>query len=286
MNKSIGRTRNNITVSPKQTTMNTMNRHFLLSAIIVSALTLFCAPAKTTVASSESGISSTHTGPSTDIIEKKRFIDFAQLRDQEQRLIALPRNKRSEIIMPGDQLEIILYEKLPVSQEKRTEIKHVDDSGSVFIYPLGTLSLVGMTLTESRDFITERMSSYIVNPVCEVTLLKRGYEPHVFVFGEAMNRGSYPLKSGERLLDILSHAGGPTPKAYTASIKIIRLYGDSIGVMTVDLNTILKKGRLENNIFMQDQDIVYLPASLLSNITELLTSLGSVLPWYYFIKNF
>jgi protein involved in polysaccharide export with SLBB domain len=238
------------------------------------------------VQSSAVSTSSTETPAPTTIIEKKRFIDFAQLRDQEQQLITLPRTKRSEILMPGDQIEITLYEKLPVSQEKRTEMKRVDDRGTVFIYPLGKLFLAGLSLNEARDLVTRSMESYIINPVCEISLLKREYEPHVFVFGEAKKCGSYPLKIGDRLLDILSYAGGPTPKAYTAKITVVRLYGDSIGVMSIDLNSILEKGRVERNIIIQDQDIVYLPESLYSNIKEILTTLGTVLPWYYFMKNF
>jgi protein involved in polysaccharide export with SLBB domain len=130
------------------------------------------------------------------------------------------------------------------------------------------------------------MESYIITPCCEVTLVKRDYEPSVFVFGEAITLGAIPLRSGDRLLDILSSAGGTTPNAYLASVKIVRLYGDSIGVMSVDVSSIIKRGHIENNLTMQDQDIVYIPKSLISGISEILTKLGSVLPWYYFVKNF
>ena len=134
--------------------------------------------------------------------------------------------------------------------------------------------------------IERKMESYIVSPFCEITLMKRAYEPKVFVFGEAIKPGMYPLHGGERLLDILSLAGGATPKAYTASIKLVRVYRDSVGVMSINVNDILKRGHIENNLVMQDQDVVFLPTRLFTSVAEVMRTLVDVLPWYYFVKNF
>jgi polysaccharide export outer membrane protein len=130
------------------------------------------------------------------------------------------------------------------------------------------------------------MSEFIVSPFCEITLVKRAYEPKVYVFGEAKNTGAFPLESGNRLLDILSSAGGPTNKAFKSSIKLVRLYGDSVGVMSINLNTIMKRGVVENNLLMQDQDVIYIPTHFLSGAAEVITTLGNLLPWYYVLKNF
>lgn len=227
--------------------------------------------------------------PPKAIIEKRRFVDFAQLQgDDRKQILHMPFKKRPVIIMPGDQLEITLYEKLPVSQEKRQELKLVDDNGEVLIYPLGRLQLAGSTLAEARSGIEKKMDEYIVTPFCEVAVVKSAYEPRVYVFGEAMKPGVFPVSasSGERLLDMISLAGGTTPRAYQTSIKIVRLYGDSIGVMSVNLDDVLKRGHMEHNLLMQDQDVIYIPTRLLSSVLEVLSALGTVLPWYYFVKNF
>lgn len=224
--------------------------------------------------------------PAPDIVEKRRFVDLAKLQGEEQQLIGIPVKKRAEIIMPGDQLEITLLEKLPVSQEKRIEIKRIDDDGTIVLYPLGRLTIAGTTLSQARTLIEQKMGNYIVSPLCELTIVKKAYEPKVFVFGEAVKPGTFPLSGGERLLDILSFAGGPTQRAYKASVKLVRLYGDSVGVMSIDLNDLLKRGYIENNLPMQDQDIVFIPTRLFSSATEVLKTLADVLPWYYFVKNF
>jgi protein involved in polysaccharide export with SLBB domain len=219
-------------------------------------------------------------------IEKKRFIDLAHYQSDSTIQPAISPQIRSELLMPGDQLEITLYEKLPVSQEKRIEIKRIDDNGSIFIYPLGNLKIAYLTLLQARELIEQNMKPFIITPFCEITLIKKEYEPHVFVFGEAMKLGSFPIKSGDRLLDVLSLAGGTTQDAFTSSIKLVRLNGDSVIVMSVDLGSIVKHGHLERNLIMQDQDIIYIPKNMIYSITDVLAKLGSVLPWYYFSKNF
>jgi polysaccharide biosynthesis/export protein len=220
------------------------------------------------------------------IIGKKRFVGLANLREKEQQLVSLPKRKRSEMILAGDQLEITLYEKLPVSQEKRIELKLVDEKGEIYLYPIGVLNIAGMTLLQARDTLEGKMKGYFITPFCEIVLVKRDYEPHVFVFGEAVRPGSFPLHGGDRLLDVLALSGGTTPKAFMASIKLVRLSGDSVEVLSIDLNAILKKGYLENNLVINDQDIIFIPESLLSSVTDVFMKLGSVLPWYYFLRNF
>jgi len=219
-------------------------------------------------------------------IAKKRFIDLALYQGDSTTQPSITPKKRSELLMPGDQLEITLYEKLPVSQEKRIEMKRIDDNGSIFIYPLGNQNIAGLTLLEARELIEQSMKPFIITPFCEITIIKKEYEPHVFVFGEAMKPGSFPIKSGDRLLDVLSLTGGTTQNAFKSSIKLVRLHGDSVIVMSVDLGSIVKHGHIESNIVMQDQDILYIPKNMLYSITDVLAKLGSVLPWYYFSKNF
>lgn len=223
---------------------------------------------------------------SAELIDKRQITAMVAGTSDERQLMALPAGKHAEILKPGDQIEIVLFEKQPVSQEKRIEMKNIDDQGAVNLYPFGTIPLAGLTPEEAKTSIEQKMTKYIVSPFCEVTLVKKAYEPRVFVFGEAAQPGTFPIGKGERLLDILSLAKGTTPKAFRSSIKLVRIYGDSVGVMSINLNELFKRGRVENNIVMQDQDIIFIPARLFSSATEVISALSNVLPWYYFLNNF
>ncbi len=259
----------------------------LLTIINVCFLFLYdCISTPSTVNKRGQSSESSRVKPQIEIIEKKRFVDIAYLKLKQHEPGGIDTEILPYVIMPGDQLEIIIYEKLPVNQEKRIEIKRVEDDGSVFLYPVNKVMLSGMSLTEAAKLIEKQMEKYIVSPLCEINILKKAYVPKVFVFGEAAKPGAYPLSGGERLTDVLSMAGGATSKAYLSSIKLVRIYKDSVGVISIDANALFKRGIIENNLSMQDQDIVFIPTRLFTSVSEVLRTLVDLLPWYYFVKNF
>lgn len=219
----------------------------------------------------------------SEFFGKKEFIRHAQHPYSEY---AVSKSISGDALMPGDLIEITLMEKLPLSQEKRVEIKRIDENGEVFIYPAGMLKLMGLNLTEARNLIEKILQNYIISPLCELSVIKREYEPQVFVFGEVMKPGAISFKEGKRLLDMLSASGGTTQNAGISGIKVVRVYQDSVGIFTINLNELLKRGRIENNLLIKDQDIIYVPRSILSSASDIFVKLGSILPWYYFIHNF
>jgi protein involved in polysaccharide export with SLBB domain len=96
------------------------------------------------------------------------------------------------------------------------------------------------------------------------------YGERVYVLGEVYRQGVYSLKNVPDLMAALSLAGSYTGTAVEENTLIIRGYepGKKPQVMTADINAILKKGDIEQNIPLIDGDIVYVPRSTIGDINE------------------
>lgn len=192
---------------------------------------------------------------------------------------------QSEVIMSGDQISIVLYEKLPISQEKRSELKRVDETGSVFLLPIGPIKLEGLTLAKAEQKVEEKFSELVVAPHCEIQIVKKLYEPRVYVFGEVGKSGSVIYRQGDRLLDALSQVDGCSENAYKRSIKLIRYENDKINIYSINLLDIFESGNIYNNMHLKDRDIIFIPRRFITGFREVFSILSQIAPWYIIIQS-
>jgi protein involved in polysaccharide export with SLBB domain len=195
-------------------------------------------------------------------------------------------NARAPVLYPGDQISIGIYDKLPVSQDKRLEMKRIGEDGAIFILPAKDIFIGGLTITEAEKTVEKKLSEFIVSPFCEIAILKRAFEPRIYLFGEIQKNGTVPMKDGDRLLDALSNAGGCNSSAYRRSIKVIRINDQNVSMISINLYDIMNQGKVDKNILMQDQDIVFVPRRFYTNFQEIMQIVSQLVPWYYFMKNF
>jgi len=92
----------------------------------------------------------------------------------------------------------------------------------------------------------------------------------VYVLGEVYRQGIYNLKNTPDLMAAIAWAGSYTGTAVQGNTLIIRGYepGKKPLVLTADINAILKKGDIQQNIPLIDGDIVYVPRSTIGDINE------------------
>ncbi len=213
--------------------------------------------------------------------------DFAKAFIQPQVLAARQKaSGRSPLLYPGDEISIGIYDKLPVSQDARLERKRINDDGTIFVLPAKDIVVGGLTVVEAQKEIEKKLSPYIVSPFCEIEITKRVFSPKAYVYGEVGKSGAIDLKEGDRLLDALSDAGGCASNAYRRSLKIIRIREQDVVMISINLYDIMDKGKMDQNVLLQDQDLIFVPRRLYTNVMELFSLLTTVLPWYYFVKNF
>jgi protein involved in polysaccharide export with SLBB domain len=100
----------------------------------------------------------------------------------------------------------------------------------------------------------------------------------VTITGEVMYPGTYALKTkDDRLADIVTRAGGLTPRAYPEGIRFVRL-AESRGRINIDLPKALRDHGARDNVIMQPGDSVRIPEYQASvRVTGAVNSPGSVL---------
>ena len=256
------------------------------AAVIIFLLAICGCARRVPLPSDNNGPTSSGKGASVIALDKKEAASFAgaQLPPDKKELIAS--RIHSEIIYPGDELEVIIYEKLPVSDEKRLERKRVNEAGKIVIQPVGEVEIAGLSVISAQKRIEERLLPYIVSPFCEIFITKRRYEPQIYVFGEVMKNGAIAFTKGDHFIDALSNAGGCKDDAYRRSVKLIRSEGKKVVIYSINLQEILQNGRLDQNLELQDRDIIFIPRRFYSTFKEVMYGLSLVAPWYYLTRFF
>ena len=83
----------------------------------------------------------------------------------------------------------------------------------------------------------------------------------VLVFGAVNSPGGYAIKEGDRLLDVLSKAGGfLKDKASPTKAALVRVEGQEAKVFLVDANALIRGQQLDKNFELQDKDVIIVPA--------------------------
>jgi protein involved in polysaccharide export with SLBB domain len=106
------------------------------------------------------------------------------------------------------------------------------------------------------------------------------FSRRVYVFGQVSNPGVFSLTDANDLLTAMSLTGGTTTVAVKSDIKIVRGYEERKGkplVLAVNLDDILKRGDMSQNIKLQDGDLVYVPRMLIGDINEFIATINPLM---------
>jgi polysaccharide biosynthesis/export protein len=113
------------------------------------------------------------------------------------------------LIGPGDLLKISVLGAQDFDQETR-----VASDGNVTLALIGSLHLAGLSTDQASQLLRKRLmdGGYFSDP--QVAVFEKEYATQgVSVLGEVQKPGVYPLIGPHHLFDVLSQAGGTTPKA-------------------------------------------------------------------------
>lgn len=108
------------------------------------------------------------------------------------------------------------------------------------------------------------------------------YGERVYVFGEVKTQGIYKLKDAYDLLAAISKSGGTTRVAVDSDIKIIRGYEEDREkpiILAANLDEILKRGDMAQNIPLKDGDVVYVPRTVIGDINEFIVNTTPLLDY-------
>jgi polysaccharide export outer membrane protein len=102
----------------------------------------------------------------------------------------------------------------------------------------------------------------------------------VYVFGQVNNPGVFSLTDANDLLTAMSLTGGTTAVAVKSDVKIVRGYEERQGkplVLAANLDDILKRGDMSQNVKLQDGDLVYVPRMLIGDINEFIATINPLM---------
>ena len=121
------------------------------------------------------------------------------------------------------------------------------------------------------------------NPVLDaedtvvVPVLGEEKKNRVFVFGEVNNPGVIPTRGELTVVEALAQAGGFKQRAVLGDAKILRGDMTRPEVIACDIDRILNKGDMSQNVKLRNGDMLYLPKNRIGRINDWLREIRPLL---------
>lgn len=169
---------------------------------------------------------------------------------------------------------------LPGRELKITELSSsftIGPTGKI-IYPmLGDLQVAGKSIFSLRNEIEAKLAENFTEPKVSVTLSSMESQKYL-VLGQVQQPGVYTLTTKTSILSAITQASGPTDDAKLANVLLIRNSGKKSEVVSIDMDAMNATGNKNPHaIFLQKDDIIYVPASRISKISSFMGRIGQIL---------
>jgi polysaccharide biosynthesis/export protein len=144
--------------------------------------------------------------------------------------------------------------------------KDEDLSAEVVVRPDGKISLPllneieagGLTPEQLRLRVLESARRFVEDPTVSI-VVKQINSRNVFIMGEVLKPGTYPLGGPTSVLQLIAVAGGMTEFAARDEIVLMRTADAQTVRHRVKYNEVLKGKNLEQNLLLQPGDTVVVP---------------------------
>lgn len=163
----------------------------------------------------------------------------------------------SYVLGPGDEVVIDIW-GATVSNVVAT----IENDGSITMQDLGPVYIAGMTLADAQGLLKDQLSrqysglrdngdTYLrlsINKIKGVS---------VSVSGEVVTSGIYTIPSLSSISSAIFMAGGVRDNA---SVRNVAIYRQGRKVAVFDLYAMIFKGKVNENLRLQDGDVIYVPS--------------------------
>jgi polysaccharide export outer membrane protein len=154
----------------------------------------------------------------------------------------------------GDVIEVATWKEPELSRKE--VLVRVD--GKISFPLIGDIPAAGMTPPELTETIQKGLTNYVTAPVVTVTVTNPGSQK-VYVLGEVMKTGEYPILKTLTVLQAFALAGGFTQWAAKDEIILIRKDGAKDRIYKINYKDIVKGRDVENNLPLQANDTIVVP---------------------------
>jgi protein involved in polysaccharide export with SLBB domain len=154
------------------------------------------------------------------------------------------------VIGPGDTINIQLF-----GNESAEYFLTVSRDGTVTFPELGPVNVSGLTFTDLRNAINERVSEQMIG-VRASTTLGELRSIRVFVLGDVSQPGSYTVSGLATMTNALFASGGVEE---IGSLRRIALLRNGATVTTLDLYDLLLRGDTSGDSRLEPGDVIFVP---------------------------
>jgi polysaccharide export outer membrane protein len=156
------------------------------------------------------------------------------------------------VIGPGDVLNILVWKEpdftktVPVRPDGKISLPLVDD-----------VAVSGLTTTQLKDVITEKLKKYVAEPTVTITVEKVESQK-VIVLGEVSGVGPQPLTGPTRIMDVLATVAF-TSFAKKTKIYVLRTENGKPTRFNFNYKDYIKGKNPEQNILLKNGDTIIVP---------------------------
>ena len=154
------------------------------------------------------------------------------------------------VLGPGDTVKVLFYGKINESHDLE-----INRDGSIEFPQLGPVSLAGMTFSDAKQLLQQRIKEEIIGIQAGISLGElRSIQ--VFMLGEAYKPGTYTISALSTITNALFLSGGLSD---IASLRNLQLKRGGKVIAQLDLYDLLLHGDTTNDGQLQSGDTVYIP---------------------------
>lgn len=184
------------------------------------------------------------------------------------------RSEPEYAVKVGDTIIVTVWER-----EWLSGTAVVDTNGQIHLSkPIGTVKVLGLTLEQITEILTERLKKYIVEPIIFVSISPAlGFAVHIT--GEVQAPSSFKVMDGASLQEAITRAGGFTELADKKHIKIIRKdpeQKDIVSELIIDFTIFQENADVTCNPLLKNEDVVIVPRLPKSERMPIVMVIGAV----------
>jgi polysaccharide export outer membrane protein len=159
------------------------------------------------------------------------------------------------LLGPGDLIQITVFE----SKELNADVR-VSSRGQISLPLLDNVSVHNLTAAEAEEKIEGLLKArYLQDPHVSI-YIKQHVSKQITMVGSFKKPGTYDYVSKRKLLDVVAIAEGLSEKAGSAAYitRLDEATKKNINYF-VDLDELIRKGNMEQNIMIMGGDVIFIP---------------------------
>jgi polysaccharide export outer membrane protein len=143
-------------------------------------------------------------------------------------------------------------------EDQLTRVVPVRPDGKVTLPLLNDVQAVGLTPMQLAGVISNGLKRYMNDPQVTVTLTEINSQ-RIYVTGEVVRSGAFPLLPNMTVLQALSSSGGFTQFARTKKIYVLRVENGKQVKLPFNYKEVVDGKKPEQNILLQPGDMIVVP---------------------------